>query len=118
MVVKAQQAAAALGNTLDFTAVTGRADSEAAFASMSSSGVEALFEFPSQMLFLQRQRLVDLALTRHGSTEQISALLERRYFQPITALLRRADGRRPSSVLCLGRQSVVDLQTQRAVGPG
>jgi hypothetical protein len=57
MVVKAQQAAAALGITLDFTAVTGPTDFEAAFASMSSSGVEALFEFPSQMLFLQRQRL-------------------------------------------------------------
>jgi putative ABC transport system substrate-binding protein len=82
MVVKAQQAAAALGITLDFTAVTGPADFEAAFASMSSSGVEALFEFPSQMLFLQRQRLIDLA-----STHRIPAMWNAREFVEIGGLI-------------------------------
>jgi putative ABC transport system substrate-binding protein len=51
MVLRVQETAAALGITLSFTAVTGPSDFEAAFASMSSSGVEALFEFPSQMAF-------------------------------------------------------------------
>src|SRR4051794_26976300 len=82
LVVKAQQAAAALGITLDFTAVAGRTDFEAAFASMSSSGVEALFEFPSQMLFLQRQRLVDLA-----STHRIPAMWNAREFVEIGGLI-------------------------------
>jgi putative ABC transport system substrate-binding protein len=51
MVLKVEESAAALGITLNFTAVTGPTDFGAAFASMASSGVEALFEFPSQMLF-------------------------------------------------------------------
>ena len=82
MVVAAQQAAADLGITLEFTAVTGAADFEAAFVSMSSSGVEALFELPSQMFFLQRQRLVDLA-----STHRIPAMWNGREFVEIGGLI-------------------------------
>jgi ABC-type uncharacterized transport system substrate-binding protein len=66
----------------NFSAVTGPSDFEAAFASMSSSGVEALLEFPSQMLFIQRQRLVDLA-----STHRIPAMWNAREFVEIGGLI-------------------------------
>jgi putative tryptophan/tyrosine transport system substrate-binding protein len=82
MVLKVEETAAALGITLNFTAVTGPADFEAAFASMSSSGVEALFQFPSQMLFFERQRLVDLA-----STHRIPVMWNTREFVVIGGLI-------------------------------
>jgi ABC-type uncharacterized transport system substrate-binding protein len=82
MVKEARQVAAALGISLEFAAVSGPTDFEAAFAFLSSLGAEALLEFPSQMLFLQRQRLVDLA-ARH----RIPAMWNAREFVEIGGLI-------------------------------
>ena len=82
MLKEVQQVAATLGIALEFAAVSGPPDFEAAFASMSSGGAEALVQFPSQMLFLQRQRLVDLA-----SIHRIPAMWNAREFIEIGGLI-------------------------------
>src|SRR4051794_12611002 len=107
MVLKVEETAAALGITLNFTAVTGPADFEAAFASMSSSGVEALFQFPSQMLFFERQRLVDLA-----STHRIPAMWNAREFVEIGGLIMYG-----ASLADLSRAIRKALQAQRKTPP-
>ncbi len=64
MLRETEVAARALGVALRFVEVRGPDEIESAFAAMAAEGPDALFIFPSPMLFNERRRIVELA-TRH-----------------------------------------------------
>ena len=95
MTAEAAKAADALGLQLQFVDVHRPDDFDGAFARMANDHAEAVFTFPSTMLFTERQRLVDLAAKYRLPAEfnsrefvQIGGLMS--YGSTIAVVVRRA----------------------------
>src|SRR3954447_7879557 len=82
MVDEVERAATALRLSLKYFPIRGPNDFDAAFEALATSGSEALLELPSQMLFQQRRRLVDL-----GSKHRIPAMWNAREFVELGGLI-------------------------------
>jgi putative ABC transport system substrate-binding protein len=61
MLMATEAAARTLGVRLQLVGVQDAEEFDRAFSTMTSEGAEALLQFPSPMLFIERKRLVDLA---------------------------------------------------------
>lgn len=132
MLQETEVAARTFGMRPLFAAVRRAEEFERAFATMQGGGADALFVFPSVMLFLERQRIVTLA-TRHrlpsafnnAEAVELGALLG--YGVSIFDLARRAaryvdkilKGARPADLPIeqpTTFELVINLKTARALG--
>ena len=94
MMSDATAAAATLGLQLQYVAVRGPGDLNGAFAEMANDRAEALFTFPSPMLYGARQHIVDLAATHrlpagYNSRDFVQAGGLMAYGSSLAALRRR-----------------------------
>jgi putative tryptophan/tyrosine transport system substrate-binding protein len=82
MRTEVEAAAARLGVHLQFVEVRTSAEFESAFSAMAAGRAEALFQFPSTMLFAERRRLVELA-----AMHRLPAMFNTREFAELGGLI-------------------------------
>ena len=97
MMSDATAAAATLGLQLQYVAVRGPGDLDGAFAEMANDRAEALFTFPSPMLYGARQHIVGLA-----ATHRLPAGYNSRDFVQAGGLMAYG-----SSLAALGRRTAI-----------
>ena len=132
MLDEAQQAAGVLGMRLQLVEVRTTDDVDRAFAALAGDRAEALFQFPSTMLFSERRRIVELA-----AAQRLPAMFNAREFVELGGLAgyganlndlfrrgavyadRILKGARPSELPVeqpVAFELVINLKTAKALG--